>query len=149
MSSIQFYQALKDDFLLPRNKKIPEAFKSALDLLAGDRRGIVFEPCLWVHDSVGELDFSSMYPALMEKYNISAETVLCKCCPDSSVRIPELNYHICKKRVGLVPKTVHLALTKRLNYKRLRNEAQDTQLKRVYDNRQTALNVYSSPALAT
>ena len=31
MSSIQFYQALKDDILLPRNKKIPEAFKSALD----------------------------------------------------------------------------------------------------------------------
>jgi DNA polymerase, archaea type len=139
MSSMQFYQAQKDDILLPRNKKIPETFKSALDLLVGDRGGFVYEPRVGVHDSVAELDFSSMYPSLMRKYNISAETVLCKCCPDSPVRIPELNYHICTKRVGMVPKTVDLALTKRLEYKRLRDETQDKHLKLVYDSRQTAL----------
>ena len=139
MSSIQFYQAMKDDILLPRNKKIPETFKSALELLVGDRGGFVYEPRLGVHDSVGELDFSSMYPSLMKKYNISAETVLCKCCPDSPVRIPELGYHICTKRVGMVPKTVDLALSKRLCYKRLRDETQDKRLKQVYDRRQVAL----------
>ena len=139
MSSIQFYQALKDDILLPRNKKIPEAFKSALELLVGDRGGFVYEPRLGVHDSVAELDFSSMYPSLMRKYNISAETVLCKCCPGSSNRIPDLNYHICKKRVGMVPKTVDLALTKRLHYKRMRDATDDPHLKQMYDRRQTAL----------
>lgn len=139
MSSIQFYQALKDDILLPRNKKIPEAFKSALDLLIGDRGGFIFEPRLGVHDSICELDFSSMYPSLMRKYNISAETVLCKCCPDSPVRIPELNYNICTKRVGMVPKTVDLALTKRLTYKRLRDQTNDKNKKQIYDSRQTAL----------
>ena len=139
MSSMQFYQAIKDDILLPRNKKIPETFKSAFDLLVGDRGGFIFEPRLGVHDSIGELDFSSMYPSLMAKYNISAETVLCKCCPDSTLRIPELNYHICTKRVGMVPKTVNLALSKRLSYKRLRDETADKQLKQAYDRRQTAL----------
>lgn len=139
MSSIQFYQAIKDDILLPRNKKIPEAFKSALDLLVGDRGGFVYEPLLGVHDSVAELDFSSMYPSLMRKYNISAETVLCKCCPDSPIRIPDLNYHICTRRAGMVPKTVDLALTKRLHYKRLRDETDEPKLKQVYDRRQTAL----------
>jgi DNA polymerase elongation subunit (family B) len=139
MSSIQFYQAIKDDILLPRNKKIPEAFKSAMELLIADRGGLIFEPRLGVQDSISELDFSSMYPSLMAKYNISAETVLCKCCPDSSKRIPELNYHICEKRVGMVPKTVNLALTKRLNYGRLRDQTDDKQLKQIYDRRQTAL----------
>jgi DNA polymerase-2 len=139
MSSIQAYQAMQDDILLPRNKKIPEAFKSALDLLVGDRGGLVFEPRLGLHDSIGEVDFSSMYPSLMAKYNISAETVLCKCCPDSPIRIPDLNYHICTKRVGMVPKTVRLALTKRLSYKRLRDETSDRALKEAYDRRQTAL----------
>ncbi len=139
MSSIQYYQAMQDDILLPRNKKNTEAFKSALDLLVGDRGGLVFEPRLGLHDSIGELDFSSMYPSLMAKYNISAETVLCKCCPDSPIRIPDLNYHICTKRVGMVPKTVKLALTKRLSYKRLRDETADKTLKQVYDKRQTAL----------
>ena len=139
MSSMQIYQAIKDDILVPRNKRVPEAFKSAFDLLVGDRGGFIFEPRLGVHDSIGELDFSSMYPSLMAKHNISAETVLCKCCPDSPLKIPELNYPICTKRVGIVPKTINLALTKRLNYKRLRDETDDKQLKETYDRRQTAL----------
>lgn len=139
MSSMQLYQAVKDDILVPRNKKFPEAFKSALDLLVGDRGGLVFEPRLGVHDSIGELDFSSMYPSLMAKNNISAETVLCKCCPDSPLRIPELNYHICTKRRGIVPKTINLALTKRLHYKCVRDKTSDKNLKQICDERQTAL----------
>ncbi|TRO53801.1 hypothetical protein E2P63_02015, partial [Candidatus Bathyarchaeota archaeon] len=91
MSSLQFCQAIEDNILIPRNKSIPEAFKSAYELLVGDRGGFVYEPKLGIHDDVGEVDFSSMYPVLMVKNNISAETVLCKCCPKSRLRIPELN----------------------------------------------------------
>jgi len=139
MSSLQFYQAIKDDVLIPRNKSIPEAFKSAYELLVGDRGGFVYEPHVGIHDLVGEVDFASMYPSLMAKNNISAETVLCRCCPDSHLRVPELNYHICEKRVGIVPKTLRLILTKRLKYKRLKEEAKDPALREVYDRRQAAL----------
>jgi DNA polymerase, archaea type len=113
MSSLQFYQATKDEMLIPRNKNMPEAFKSASDLLVGDRGGFVYEPRMGIHDDIGEVDFSSMYPALMVKHNISAETVLCKCCPNSKRRIPELNYHICEKRIGIVPKALELVVKKR------------------------------------
>lgn len=139
MSSLQFYQAIKDDVLIPRNKSIPEAFKSAYELLVGDRGGFVYEPRVGIHDSIGEVDFSSMYPSLMANNNISAETVLCKCCPNSHLRIPELNYHICEKRAGIVPKTLKLVITKRLQYKRLKEEAQNATLREAYDRRQTAL----------
>jgi DNA polymerase I len=139
MSSLQFYQAIKSDILLPRNKSIPEAFKSARDLLVGDRGGFVYEPKVGIHDNVGEVDFASMYPSLMVKNNISAETVLCKCCPESKVRIPELNYNICEKRTGVVPKALELILYKRRFYKRLRDQTNDPTLKEIYDNRQAAL----------
>jgi DNA polymerase elongation subunit (family B) len=139
MSSLQFYQALKNDFLIPRNKSIPEAFKSAYELLVGDRGGFVYEPKVGIHDDVGEVDFSSMYPTLMVNNNISAETVLCKCCPDSKRRVPELGYNICEKRVGIVPKALKPVVEKRLLYKRLKEEAGDSVLKSVYDNRQGAL----------
>ena len=139
MSSLQFYQAIKDDVLIPRNKSIPEAFKSAHDLLVGDRGGFVYESIVGAHDYVGEVDFSSMYPSIMANNNISAETVLCKCCPDSHIRIPELNYHICTKRTGIVPKTLRFVIDKRLYYKKMKNEASDSRLIEVYDNRQTAL----------
>jgi DNA polymerase elongation subunit (family B) len=139
MSSLQFYQAVKDDVLIPRNKSIPEAFKSAYELLVGDRGGFVYEPQVGIHDEVGEVDFSSMYPVLMVNNNISAETVLCRCCPDSRLHIPELNYHICEKRRGIVPKALELIVTKRMDYKRLAQEVQDLELQEVYDRRQAAL----------
>jgi DNA polymerase elongation subunit (family B) len=139
MSSLQFYQAIKDDVLIPRNKSIPEAFKTAYELLVGDRGGFIFEPRVGAHDSVGEVDFSSIYPVLMVNNNISAETVHCKCCPDSPLRIPELNYHICTKRTGIVPKTLQLVVTKRLYYKRRKLETENPQLREIYDKRQAAL----------
>jgi len=139
MSSLQFYQAFKDDILLPRNKSIPENFKTAYELLVADRGGFVYEPRVGIHDDIGEVDFSSMYPALMVNNNISGETVLCECCPDSKLRIPELNYNICEKREGVVPKSLRLILTKRLTYKRLKEETKDPVLKEIYDNRQIAL----------
>jgi DNA polymerase elongation subunit (family B) len=139
MSSLQLYQAVKDDVLIPRNKSMPEAFKSAYELLVGDRGGFVYEPVMGIHDAVGEVDFASMYPSLMVQNNISVETVLCPCCPDSRLRIPELNYNICEKREGIVPKALKIILKKRLRYKELREETQDPKLKEIYDRRQAAL----------
>ena len=139
MSSLQFYQAFKQEILIPRNKSIPEAFKSAYELLVADRGGFVYEPKVGIHDNTGEVDFSSMYPSLMVNNNISAETVLCKCCPDSHLRIPELNYNICEKREGVVPKALKLVVDKRLKYKRQKEKVLDPKLKEMYDNRQVAL----------
>jgi len=139
MSSLQFYQALKDEVLIPRNKSIPEIFKSAYELLIGDRGGFIFEPKMGIHDWVGEVDFSSMYPSLMAKNNISMETVLCKCCPNSALHIPELGYNICEKRVGIVPKTLKFIISKRLHYKKLKKEVNDATLKETYEKRQRAL----------
>jgi len=139
MSSLQLYQAFKDNVLIPWKKREPEAFKSAWELLVADRGGFIFEPKLGIHDWVAEVDFSSMYPTLMAKKNISAETVLCKCCPDSTLRVPELDYNVCQKREGIVPRTLKMILKKRATYKRLRNEIEDPKLKQVYNRRQNAL----------
>jgi len=139
MSSLQLYQATKDDILIPWKKREPEAFKSAWELLVADRGGFIFEPKLGIHDWIAEVDFSSMYPTLMAKRNISAETVLCKCCPDSTLRVPELGYNVCQKREGIVPRTLKMILKKRVTYKHLRNEAEDPKLRQIYNRRQKAL----------
>lgn len=52
---------------------------------------------------------------------------------------PRAELHICEKRIGIVPKTLRLILTKRLKYKRLKEETQDPILREVYDRRQAAL----------
>lgn len=139
MSSLQLYTAWKDDILIPWKKREPESFKSAWELLVADRGGFVFEPKLGFHTDVVEVDFTSMFPMLMLTRNISAETVLCKCCPDSKLRVPELGYNICEKRRGIVPKTLDLLLRKRLKYKSLMVEAADETQRHAYNMRQAAL----------
>jgi DNA polymerase I len=139
MSSLQLYTAWKDDILIPWKKREPESFKSAWELLVADRGGFVFEPKLGFHTDVVEVDFTSMFPMLMLTRNISAETVLCECCPNSELRVPELGYNICEKRHGIVPKTLELLLSKRLKYKGLMREAKDERERHVCNMRQAAL----------
>lgn len=139
MSSLQLYTASKDNILIPWKKNEAESFKTAWELFVADRGGFVFEPKIGFHTDVFEVDFTSMFPMLMLKRNISAETVLCKCCPDSSVRVPELGYNICEKRKGIVPKTLELLLKKRLKYKSLVKEVENGDLRHRYNMRQAAL----------
>ena len=141
MTAIQLYQAIKDDLLIPWKKNAPENFKNAMDLLVADRGGFYFEPKVGIHDNVGEIDFSSMYPMLMLKKNISAETIGCECCPDSTNRVPELDYNICQKRIGIVPKVLDLMLKKRLYYKKMRNKSKNQKEKAKYDQRQAAYKI--------
>jgi len=139
MSSLQLYTAWKENILIPWKKGEPESFRSGWELLVADRGGFIFEPKLGFHSDVVEVDFASMFPTLMLTRNISGETVLCKCCPDSKVRVPELGYNICERRKGLVPKTLELLLEKRSRYKSLAKESDDKKLKHVYNMRQGAL----------
>jgi len=139
MSSIQLYTALKSDVLIPWMKREPEEFKTAWKLLEADRGGFIFEPKVGIHEGVGEVDFGSFYPAMMEKYNISPETVLCDCCQDSVVKVPEIDYNICEKRRGLIPQVLELVLRKREEYRRRMREAKDPELREIYGKRQAAL----------
>jgi DNA polymerase I len=70
-------------------------------LLIADRGGFIFVPEIGVHEQVAEFDFS-LYPNIMLKKNVSAETIRCSCYPDSKLRVPELDYNICEKRIGIV-----------------------------------------------
>ena len=120
LQSIQYYNAYKLDHLIPPFKKSPEGFNSGMDLIRSDRGGHIFEPIIGVFDQVVELDFSSMYPSLMATFNISSETVNCKCCKDdgTGIKVPGLDFHICTKRQGIISKSISLPLNKRLKYKK-------------------------------
>lgn len=140
MSSLQFYNATRNDILIPWKPTLTEHPKSLGDLLTADRGGLIFEPIIGVHENVAELDFVSLYPTIMFKKNISAETVICNCCSHSKLHVPELlNYHICEKRRGIVPISLEILLKKRAIYKDKKNSTTDSKLKKIYDARQTAL----------
>ncbi|HEX8183227.1 MAG TPA: DNA polymerase domain-containing protein, partial [Blastocatellia bacterium] len=102
-----------------------------------DKGGLVFQPPIGAFERVAEIDFASMYPAIMVRHNISPETVLCSCCENSVV--PEAGYNICEKRRGLISRTLEPLLERRRLYKKLITECKRAAERDVYKSRQTAI----------
>lgn len=132
ISSMQLDLAYRDGYLIPWKKSRPEDWKSAALLLRADRGGLTYQPLTGVYEHVVELDFASMYPSIMSRFNVSPETVNCACCRDDEPRpnsiapeprVPEIGYTICRRRRGIVPRTLEAVIEKRATYKRLLAEA--------------------------
>jgi DNA polymerase, archaea type len=145
LSSLYFYNAHKKDVLIPWKPITSEIFKSFSDLLKADKGGFVFESKPGAYDKVAEFDFISLYPNIMLRKNVSSDTINCACCKsETNNKVPELEhlYHLCKKRIGIVPLSLKTVLDRRLEYKKRKNlciSKNDEYLKNCYDNRQTAL----------
>jgi DNA polymerase elongation subunit (family B) len=139
MTSLQLYHAVKEDVLIPWSKNSPEEFKDGNELMTADRGGFIFEPKVGIHDTIGELDFSSLYPTIMFKKNLSGETVNCTCCSNSPYKVPELTFNICERWQGIVPRSLDILLRKRAAYKKFKNEAMDPPTRLKYNQRQAAL----------
>ena len=142
ISAMEIATAYRHGVLIPWQKQEPEAWKSGLDLVRSDKGGMVYQPVMGLHEEAAEIDFVSMYPSIMARFNISPETVNCKCCPDHqgglSHRVPEIGYSICQKRRGLVPETVEPLIRKRVEYKKRICEMEDGPQREVYRRRQSA-----------
>ncbi len=137
ITAMQVNQAHKDGCLAVWKKNRPEEFKSAEYLLRGDRGGFYFEPEVGLHEGLYELDFFALYPSIMVKYNISPETLGCRCCELDGRPVPELAYHLCTRRVGLIPRVLRPVIERRRYYKKMKKEPGP--LEEVYRGRDTIL----------
>lgn len=117
INAMEIEQALKEGHLIPWKRNLGEDFKSGRDLIDADRGGHIFEPKVGIHEDVIKLDFASMYPSIIDKYNLSPETIGCRC--GNYREVPELGYKVCEKKRGLIPKVVRPLIERRQEYKRL------------------------------
>jgi len=138
MSSLQYYQAHRLGVLIPWN---PNAISyiDAKSLRRADRGGLILDAAAGIYWNVGEIDFQSLYPQLMVKYNISGETINCECCADRGERVPELGFHICKRWRGIVPRAIESIIARRLIYKMLYKSVDNPALREIYKGRSDAL----------
>lgn len=111
LTSIQIREATDRGVLVPWNKWEPEHFTDVQTMHAADRGGFIMDPQVGFHETVHELDFASLYPAIMCEYNISPDTILCS-CHDDRTDIPELDYHVCDRR-GFIADVLEPLLTDR------------------------------------
>jgi DNA polymerase-2 len=116
ISAMQIVTALRQEVLVPWHKQQAEDLKSALDLIQADQGGLVYQPVPGLHRDVAEIDFISMYPGIMVRFNISPETVGPQ--RPTAVRVPALNLWIDRQEAGLIPLTLEPLLDKRIALKR-------------------------------
>jgi DNA polymerase elongation subunit (family B) len=139
LTSMQFYIAHKRKLLVPWKPANLEKVKTIKELLVADRGGLIIEPKVDVHEKVAEFDFVSLYPSIITKLNVGADTINCDCCPHSKNIVPELDYRICKKRRGLVAESLEVPLQNRKEYKHFRKLATDDKSWAIFDSRQGIL----------
>ncbi len=138
ISAMQVAAALSRGILVPYKKREPEAFKTGLSLVGTDKGGLTYLPRPGLHENVGELDFASMYPSLMARYNLSPETMDCRCCRPG-LPVPGIPSRSCRKRPGLVPAVLAPLLEKRRLLKERQKAEADPAARERFRQRQTAI----------
>jgi len=115
ISSIEILTALREGILVPWQKQQAEMIKPASELFVADQGGLVYQPEVGVHKHVAEIDFVSLYPAIMVNFNISPETILAD--PTADNLVPSLGIAIDNSRTGIVAKSLKPLLFKRVSLK--------------------------------
>jgi DNA polymerase I len=75
ISSYEVYEAVKRGIAVPFRKSDPEQIRKLSALQAADRGGMMYQPKPGTFENVEEIDYTSMYPSIIVKANLSPETV--------------------------------------------------------------------------
>lgn len=107
ISSYEVFEALRRGIAVPFRKRDAESDRNICELKAADKGGMTFQPEPGVYEKVHQIDFTSLYPSIIVKYNLSPETV----------ENPELKWFLATVLSPL--------LNLRINTKRLKKTSQD------------------------
>ncbi len=112
ITAMQMITAMRRGVLVPYHKNQVESFKSPAQLIASDRGGLVGQPQIGIHHNVAGIDFFSMYPQIMARYNVSPEA-LQLVEDESTIPVPGTDAVIAQHHTGLVGETLQALLERR------------------------------------
>ncbi len=101
--------------VIPDEQEFPEGFKTPVVEQLKENGGLVITPEAGLHENVAIVDFSSLFPRIFVKHNISPETINCRHpeCAEHGEKVPFLGFHICTKRRGVYPEVFGRVLAER------------------------------------
>ncbi|MFH1054286.1 MAG: DNA polymerase domain-containing protein [Candidatus Woesearchaeota archaeon] len=117
ITNLLIYASYKSNFLIPYKTGVYERFKTLKQLYLADHGSVIFEPRVGFHNHVAEFDFVSLYPNIMNKFNLSPETLFCRCCKQN--KVPGLHYNYCTRKKGIVPEVAKNIIGRRIALKRI------------------------------
>ncbi|MCD6323672.1 MAG: hypothetical protein J7L55_00990 [Desulfurococcales archaeon] len=139
LTTVEAFEALKRGYLIPAKVGRAETFRPAEELIIADRGGVVITPPRGIHFNVAQLDFNSLYPTIMWRFNVSPETVGRPGC-SRSFKVPELGREVCMDFEGVVPAALKSLIKRREVLRRAsRDPHLPAEFRGVLDERQKAL----------
>lgn len=117
LTANEAWVALRRKYVIPKVVPRVEKMRTLEELEVADRGGLVIFPKVGCFNDVHQIDFSSMYPSLIVKYNISAETV--DACDDIKT---EIGHSICLKEKGIVPEALEWLIKRKEELKKVDEE---------------------------
>ena len=75
ISSYEVYEALARGIAVPFRKNDAESYRRLEDMRLDFRGGLTLQPQPGIYEGVAQLDFTSFYPSIIVKYNLSPETL--------------------------------------------------------------------------
>jgi len=75
ISSYEVFEALRRGIAVPFRKRDAESIRNITEPRASDKGGMIFQPEPGVYEKVHQIDFTSLYPSIIVKYNLSPETL--------------------------------------------------------------------------
>ncbi|MHA1596786.1 MAG: DNA-directed DNA polymerase I [Candidatus Asgardarchaeia archaeon] len=105
ITNLMYYEHRKRGYLIPRKEDI-NRIKGVLytkAIIKGKKYkgAIVVRPSAGIHFNVTVLDFSSLYPSVIKRWNLSYETVRCPHEECKRNLIPDTPHWVCTKRRGI------------------------------------------------
>ncbi|HIP64979.1 MAG TPA: DNA-directed DNA polymerase I, partial [Pyrodictium sp.] len=149
IKSLFYWEHRRRGYLIPTREEIVRMkgeVKSAAIIKGKKYQGaIVLDPPSGVFFKVVVLDFASLYPSIIKKWNLSYETINPAYCPESKlVEIPGLGHKVCMAYPGLTAQIVGLLRDYRVKiYKKKAKDKSLSDIERQwYDVVQSAMKVY-------
>jgi DNA polymerase I len=148
IKNLFFFEHRARNYLIPRESDIRsmKGESSTTAVIKGKKYhgAIVIKPESNVYFSVVVLDFASLYPSIITRWNLSYETVRCSHESCRSNMVPDTNHWVCTKRVGLMALIIGLLKDVRVKWfkARSRDPSLSSEEREWYKVVQQALKVF-------
>ena len=149
IKSLLYWEHRRRGYLIPLPKEIQQLKGQAKSeaIVKGKKYmgALVLDPPKGVFFNIVVLDFASLYPSIIKRWNLSYETVNPLYCPGGKiVEVPDVGHKVCMSVPGLIAQVVGLLRDFRVKIykKRAKDKALPQELRAWYDTVQAAMKVY-------
>ncbi|MEM1525917.1 MAG: DNA polymerase domain-containing protein [Ignisphaera sp.] len=134
LTTIEALVAREKNYIVNKTFGRAEPWRPIRELIVYDRGGVVHQPKPGLYWDVCQIDFSSLYPNIIVRYNVSGETIDKNLC-SNKLKFPWSTHNVCVDKEGIVSASIKKLIDLKERYDLLMGKTGEV----VYKYRKSAL----------